>query len=67
MNRTSDKSKSDSPSHRNGLVAFLKSELGLSVTEYAVAAGLIAASLTATLGVLGTTIDALIATVIAFL
>lgn len=46
---------------------FLKSEEGLTVTEYAVAAGLIAATLAATLSVLGITIDALIANVTAFL
>lgn len=48
-------------------VAFLRCEQGLTVTEYAVAAGLIAASLTATFFALGTTIDAIILTVIAFL
>ena len=39
----------------------------MTVTEYAVAAGLIAASLTATFFALGTTIDAIILTVIALL
>ena len=67
MRDASKKSKTESPSIRSGLVRFLKSEHGLSVTEYAVAAGLIAASLSATLSVLGTTIDALIATIVAFL
>ncbi len=48
-------------------VRFLVSESGLTVTEYAVAAGLIAATLTVTFGNLGTTIDAIILAVIAFM
>jgi Flp pilus assembly pilin Flp len=39
----------------------------LTVTEYAVAAGLIAASLTATFQTFGLTIDAVILSVIAFM
>jgi len=46
---------------------FLNDDQGLTVTEYAVAAGLIAATLTVTFGNLGTTIDAIILTVIAFM
>lgn len=46
---------------------FLKSEQGLTVTEYAVAAGLIAASLAATMSVLGTTVDMIIVAVVTFL
>ena len=38
---------------------FLNDDQGLTVTEYAVAAGLIAATLTVTFGNLGTTIDAI--------
>lgn len=49
------------------ITRFLTAESGLSVTEYAVAAGLIAATLAVTFGNLGLTIDALILSVIAFM
>ncbi len=48
-------------------VRFLVSESGLTITEYAVAAGLIAATLTVTFGNLGLAIDAVILAVIAFM
>ena len=46
---------------------FLVSESGLTITEYAVAAGLIAATLTVTFGNLGLAIDAIILAAIAFM
>ena len=49
------------------IARFLKVERGLTITEYAVAAGLIAASLTATFQTFGLTIDAVILSVIAFM
>jgi Flp pilus assembly pilin Flp len=49
------------------LMAFLRHDQGMTITEYAVAPGLIAATLTVTFSVLGTTIDAIIVTVIAFM
>ncbi len=49
------------------LMALLPHKQGITITEYAVAAGLIAAALTVTFSVLGTTINAIIVTVIAFL
>lgn len=53
-----------SQAHRT-LHRLIQCEQGLTVTEYAVAAGLIAASLTATFFALGTTIDAIILAVTA--
>ena len=46
---------------------FLLTESGLTITEYAVAAGLIAATLAVTLANLGLTIDAVILSVVAFM
>lgn len=46
---------------------FLRTESGLSITEYAIAAGLIAASIAVSYGFLGTTIDAMIVGLIGFL
>ena len=46
---------------------FFRSEQGLTMTEYAVAAGLIAASLTVSMSNLGQAIDAIILAVIAFM
>ena len=45
----------------------LRRNEGLTIVEYAVAAGLIAAAIAATFNVLGITINAIIATVIGFL
>ncbi len=49
------------------LVRFLRRNEGLTIVEYAVAAGLIVASVALTFSVLGPTIDAIITTVIGFL
>ncbi len=49
------------------LMRFLRRNEGLTIVEYAVAAGFIAASITVTFGILGTTIDAIITTVIGFI
>lgn len=46
---------------------FVRTEHGLTMTEYAVAAGLIAASLTVSMSNLGQAIDAIILAVIAFM
>ena len=46
---------------------FIKSETGLSVTEYAVAAALVAATLAATFGNLGLTVEAMLVSLVAFL
>lgn len=46
---------------------FVRSDQGLTVTEYAVAAGLLVASLTVTFLNLGLTIDAIILAVTAFM
>ena len=46
---------------------FLRRSEGLTMVEYAVAAGLVAASIAVTFGVLGTAIDAIITTVIGFI
>lgn len=52
--------------HEN-LMHFLRRNEGLTIVEYAVAAGLIVAAVAASFAVLGATIDALIVTLIAFL
>jgi len=52
--------------HEN-LMHLLRQNEGLTILEYAVAAGLIAAAIAATFGVLGATINAIIATVVAFM
>jgi Flp pilus assembly pilin Flp len=52
---------------RKRLTDFLRSENGLTITEYAIAAGLIAAAIAASFAVLGATIDAILVAVIAFL
>ncbi len=49
------------------LMRFLRQDSGLTIVEYALAAGLIVASVAATFGILGTTIDAILATLMAFL
>lgn len=74
MHRNSHKSitfqKPDIGAGRPGMPSwalFLVSESGLTITEYAVAAGLIAATLTVTFGNLGMAIDAKILAVIAFI
>jgi Flp pilus assembly pilin Flp len=54
------------PEHKL-LTDFLRTESGLTITEYAVAAGLIAAAIAASFAVLGPTVDAIMVTVIAFL
>jgi Flp pilus assembly pilin Flp len=46
---------------------FLVSDTGLTITEYAIAAGLIAASIGGTFALLGTTIDGMILALSAFL
>ena len=52
---------------RKWLTDFLQTENGLTITEYAIAAGLIAAAIAASFAVLGATIDAILVAVIAFL
>jgi len=52
---------------RKWLTDFLQTENGLTITEYAIAAGLIAAAVAASFAVLGATIDAILLAVIAFL
>ena len=52
---------------RRWLAAFFQSDLGMSITEYAVAAGLIAAALTVSFTALGVAIVAIIVTVVAFM
>ena len=49
------------------IVAFLLHDQGLTITEYAVAAGLIAATIAVSFSLLGTTINTIILTVIAFM
>jgi Flp pilus assembly pilin Flp len=46
------------PVEHKRLSDFLLDESGLTITEYAIAAGLIAAAIAGAFGVLGTTIDA---------
>jgi Flp pilus assembly pilin Flp len=52
---------------RKWLTEFLRTENGLTITEYAIAAGLIAAAIAASFAVLGATVDAILLAVIAFL
>ena len=52
---------------QENLMRFLLQDEGLTVVEYAIAAGLVVASVVVSFGLLGTTIDAIIATVIAAL
>ncbi len=52
---------------RRSLLHLLQGEQGLTVTEYAVAAGLIAATLVGTMQTLGATIDAVIVSIMAFM
>jgi Flp pilus assembly pilin Flp len=48
------------PVEHKRLSDLLLDESGLTITEYAIAAGLIAAAIAGSFGVLGTTIDAMI-------
>jgi Flp pilus assembly pilin Flp len=52
---------------RRSVVRFLAAESGLTATEYAVAAGLIAASMLVAFGNLGLAVDSIILAVIAFM
>ena len=52
--------------HEN-LMRFLLQDEGLTVVEYAIAAGLVVASVVVSFGLLGVAVDAIIATVIAAL
>ena len=54
------------PAHQL-IVAFLHNDQGLTITEYAVAAGLIAATIAVAFSLLGTTINTLILAVTAFM
>jgi len=45
---------------RKWLTEFLRTENGLTITEYAIAAGLIAAAIAASFAVLGATVDAIL-------
>jgi len=51
---------------RNRYLDFLRAEDGLTLTELAVAAGLLAASVAATFGVFGTMTDAVVGAVVSF-
>ncbi len=53
--------------HRSIAGKFLTDDRGLTITEYAIAAGLIAATLAGSFGSLGMAIDAIIIAVLAFL
>ena len=55
------------PFDRDQYLHFLRAEDGLTIVEYALAAGLIVAAIAVSFGVLGATIDAVIVTVIAAL
>ena len=46
---------------------FVRADDGLTIVEYAVAAGLIVAAIAVSFGILGTTVDALIVTITAAL
>lgn len=48
---------------RDHYLHFLRAEDGLTIVEYALAAGLIVAAIAASFGLMGTTIDGLIVTV----
>ena len=50
---------------RDQSLHFLCAEDGLSIVEYAVAAGLVAATIAVSFGILGATIDALIVAIVA--
>ncbi len=52
---------------QENLMRFLLQDEGLTIVEYAIAAGLIVAAIAGSFGVLGATIDAIIVTVIGFL
>ena len=52
---------------RERVKTFLRRDQGLSIVEYAIAAGLVVAAIAVSFNTLGTTIDGLIVTVIAFL
>lgn len=52
---------------RDRYANFLCTEDGLSIVEYAIAAGLIAAAIAVTFGIMGATINAIIVTIIAAL
>ena len=52
---------------QENLMRFLLQDEGLTIVEYAIAAGLVVASVVVSFGVLGATVDAIIATVIAAL
>ncbi len=54
------------PTQEN-LMRFLLQDEGLTIVEYAIAAGLIVASVLVSFGILGLAVDAIIATVIAAL
>ncbi len=49
------------------LKTFLRSEEGLTIVEYAVAAGLITATVAASFGALGTAVEAVITTVTTYI
>ena len=49
------------------LIAFLNEEDGLTIVEYAVAAGLITATVAASFGALGTAVEAVITTVTTYI
>ncbi|MFT5500606.1 MAG: pilus assembly protein Flp/PilA [Woeseiaceae bacterium] len=52
---------------RDQYLHFLRAEDGLSIVEYAIAASLVGAAIAVSFGILGTTIDALIVTLVAAL
>ena len=52
---------------QENLMHFLRQSEGLTIVEYAVAAGLVVVSVAFAFGVLGTSINAIIATVMSFL
>ncbi len=52
---------------QENLMRFLLQDEGLTIVEYAIAAGLIVASVLVSFGILGLVVDAIIATVIAAL
>ncbi len=51
----------------DNLMHFLRQNEGLTIVEYAIAAGLIVAAVVVTFGILGTAVDAIILTVVAAL
>ena len=52
---------------RDQYLHFLRAEDGLTIVEYAIAASLVVAAIAVSFGILGTTIDALIVTLVAAL